>query len=208
MPVRSDGVLTAGDDASNWTAFAPVFSDWVHASPPPPPPLAPVIVSFSPDTGGVDPTSSIVLAGTAEASSTVTVYDGTSKLGTTAVDTSGNWSFTENNAANGVHTFTATDTDANGTSSASPPFAVTVNVPNNVPNIVTNGGFETGNLTGWTLGGNYTSTTFGSEIFINTNAESGTYAASMGSVGSDGTLSQSHSYDGRAAVHAEFLARK
>ena len=27
--------LTAGDDASNWTAFAPVFSDWVHASPPP-----------------------------------------------------------------------------------------------------------------------------------------------------------------------------
>src|SRR5262249_51996785 len=39
--------------------------------------------------------------------------------------------------------------------------------------------------------GNYTSTTWGPEIFIDTNAEIGTYAAAMGSVGSDGTLSQS-----------------
>jgi hypothetical protein len=29
--------LTAGDNASNWAAFQPVFSDWVHASPLPPP---------------------------------------------------------------------------------------------------------------------------------------------------------------------------
>jgi hypothetical protein len=29
--------LTAGDNASNWTAFQPVFSNWVHASPLPPP---------------------------------------------------------------------------------------------------------------------------------------------------------------------------
>ena len=46
-------------------------------------------------------------------------------------------------------------------------------------------------LAGWTLGGNYTSTTYGPEIFIDTDAEGGsTYAAGMGSVGSDGTLSQ------------------
>ena len=43
------------------------------------------------------------------------------------VDPSGNWGFTETNARNGTHTFTATDTDMNGTSDASLAFSVTVN---------------------------------------------------------------------------------
>jgi VCBS repeat-containing protein len=115
--------LTGPNNAATESAIQ-VF----QSSPPPAPPRAPVISSFSPNTGGVDTTSSIVLNGTAEASSTVTVYDGTSNLGTASVNASGNWSFTENNAANDVHTFTATETDANGTSVASSPFAVTVNV--------------------------------------------------------------------------------
>ena len=55
---------------------------------------------------------------------------------------------------------------------------------------MTNGSFETNNFTGWTLGGNYTSTTYGQEIVTNGEAESGQYAADLGSVGSDGTLSQ------------------
>ena len=58
-------------------------------------------------------------------------------------------------------------------------------------NVVINGNFASGSFSGWTLGGNYTSTSFGPEIFIDTDAEGGTtYAAGMGSVGSDGTLSQ------------------
>lgn len=101
--------------------------------PPPAPPPAPSILSFTPDVNGVDNTSSINLTGTAEAGSSVTVYDGSSNLGSTPVDTSGNWPFSESNAANGVHTFTATDTDANGTSVASSPFAVTVSVPSLPP---------------------------------------------------------------------------
>ena len=77
---------------------------------------------------------------------------------------------------------------AGNVSTASSPLNVTVNAP---PNLVTNGSFETDSFTGWTLGGNYTSTTYGPEIFIDTDAEGGsTYAAGMGSVGSDGTLSQ------------------
>ena len=58
-------------------------------------------------------------------------------------------------------------------------------------NLVTNGSFETDNFTGWTLGGNYTSTTYGPEIFITPDAEgSSHYAAALGSMNSDGTLSQ------------------
>ena len=59
------------------------------------------------------------------------------------------------------------------------------------PNLVANGNFATGDFTDWTLGGNYASTTYGSEIFIDTNAQGGsTYAAAMGSVGADGALTQ------------------
>jgi hypothetical protein len=156
----------------------------------PPPPAAPIITSFSPETNGVDTTSTVTLTGTAVASSTVTVYDRTVDLGATQVGASGNWSFTENNAANGVHTFTATDTDANGTSAASSGFPVTVNVSSSVPppaqtNLVVNGGSETGNLTGWTSGSYQPDQTL-----ITTNSHSGQYAAALGPAGADGSLSQ------------------
>jgi hypothetical protein len=51
--------------------------------------------------------------------------------------------------------------------------------------LVVNGGFETGNLSGWAQGGNTSHTGVGS------NAASGSYAAYMGPVGSLGSLSQS-----------------
>jgi hypothetical protein len=52
---------------------------------------------------------------------------------------------------------------------------------------VANGNFATGSFSGWTLGGDDTPDV----IYINTSGEGGsTYAAAMGSVGSDGTISQ------------------
>ena len=172
-------------------------NDGSSASSPPPPsaPPAPAITSFSPSTNGVDTTSSVTLNGTAEASSTVTVYDGNTYLGTATVSTGGNWTLTENNAVNGVHLFTATDTDANGTGPASSAYSVTVNVPSavNVPpstNLIVNGGFETGNFTGWTMSGNVAQLSIGPQLFITSSAHSGQDAAGLGSMGSDGTISQ------------------
>jgi hypothetical protein len=92
---------------------------------------APVISSFSPDSGtvgdGITNATTLTLVGTAAANSTVAVFDGTTQLGTATVNASGAWSLTTGTLANGTHSFTATDTDASGnTSVASSVLAVTV----------------------------------------------------------------------------------
>lgn len=59
------------------------------------------------------------LNGTAEAGSTVSIYDGSTLLGTTLVQSNNSWSFTPTTPlANGSHTFTVTATDAAGTPAA------------------------------------------------------------------------------------------
>ena len=86
-------------------------------------PLAPPLISsYSLLASGV-----LTATGTAAANSTVTVFDGTTDLGTAPVNASGNWSFTTGTLSNATHSFTVTDTNAAGnTSAASSALSVTV----------------------------------------------------------------------------------
>ena len=58
--------------------------------------------------------------------SQVTVYDGTTKLGTASINSDNSWSFTTSALPNGVHVFSATATNTHGTSAGSAPDAITV----------------------------------------------------------------------------------
>ena len=94
-------------------------------------PGAPAIASFSTDTGtvgdGITNDNTLTLTGTAEANSTVKLYDGATLLGTVTANGSGAWSYTTAALANGTHSLTATATDAAGnTSAASAALSVTV----------------------------------------------------------------------------------
>jgi large repetitive protein len=112
-------------------------------------PAAPSIATFSPDTDAVGDgfTSATVLnlSGTAEDNSTVNVYDGTTALGTTTTSSTGTWSFATPQLANGTHIFTATATDAAGTSSAASS-ALNVVVSPTAPTVATIGASNTINV--------------------------------------------------------------
>ena len=119
-------------------------------------PVAPTITSFAPDTGtigdGVTFVTDLVLTGTAEANSTVKVYDGAMLLGSATTNGTGAWSLTTGTLTDGAHGFTATAADAAGnTGTASSAFNVTVET-SEVPDPVTITGFGTqrgsGGLTG------------------------------------------------------------
>lgn len=64
-------------------------------------------------------TASQALTGTAAAGTTVTIYDGAAKLGTTTANNVGIWSFTLGKLADGSHSVTATATDTAGVTGAS-----------------------------------------------------------------------------------------
>ena len=92
------------------------------------PDLAPASDSGTSSTDNITNVATPVLTGTAEAGSTVTLYDtdGTTVLGT-ATATGGNWSITSSSLAAGAHTLTTKATDlAGNTSVASSSLAVTI----------------------------------------------------------------------------------
>ena len=125
--------VTATDAAGNTSAPSASFAVTVDTAAP----AAPAITSVTDDvaltTGAVAPNGNTndaapTIAGTADAGSTVDVYDGTTLLGTVTADGSGNWGFTPSTPlADGTHTLSVTATDpAGNTSAPSAPFAITV----------------------------------------------------------------------------------
>ncbi len=94
-------------------------------------PGAPSIGSFSTDSGVVGDhitnDNTLTLTGTAEAGSTVKLYDGTTLLGSGIANGSGAWTYTTAALADGSHNLTATATDAAGNTGApSSAMAVTI----------------------------------------------------------------------------------
>ena len=97
---------------------------------PPPPSIT------SPQNNSYDTDGSFSVSGSAEAGSTVELFEGTTSKGTTKADSSsGAWSIALIGASEGAHTYTAKATDAAGnTSSASN--SVTVTVDKSAPKVV------------------------------------------------------------------------
>jgi hypothetical protein len=87
-----------------------------------PTPNAPVITSGNHTTND----NTVTVTGTAVAGSIVTVFDGTTKLGTTTVGSNGSWNFTTAALNDGNHSLTATDTVSGKTSAASSAEKITV----------------------------------------------------------------------------------
>ncbi|MDZ7277432.1 Ig-like domain-containing protein [Pantoea eucrina] len=150
------GTATVGNDG-NWTFSSPVLADGPHSltttvtdvagntgpasdafvfTVDTSEPAAPGGVQLSNDSGttpvAIAPGATTndatpVLSGTAEAGSTVIVYDGNAALGSVVVGSGGSWSFTTPALAEGAHSLSATVTSAAGNTGApSAPFAITV----------------------------------------------------------------------------------
>ncbi|MCG2645820.1 MULTISPECIES: Ig-like domain-containing protein, partial [Bradyrhizobium] len=94
-------------------------------------PVAPTFTAFSQTGTSVGSTTTLndlVLKGSAEANSSVKIFDNSTQIGTATADSSGAWSFDTGALSNGAQKFTATATDAAGNASAaSASLDVTVN---------------------------------------------------------------------------------
>ena len=135
---------TATDAAGNTGAASAALSVTIDTTAP----VAPSITSFSPDTGtvgdGITSANVLTLTGTAEANSTVKVFDGATLLGSAVANGSGAWSFTTRHLSNAAHSLTATATDAAGNAgAASSALAVTVVAPPGAP-VITSFSPDTG----------------------------------------------------------------
>ncbi|UTD27968.1 hypothetical protein DB459_14680 [Bradyrhizobium sp. WD16] len=117
---------TATDVAGNVSTLSAPLDLVINVTTPPP-----VIASFSTDSGvlgdHITNDNTPTLAGTAVANSTVKVFDGTTQVGTTTANGSGQWTLTTPTLGDGSHSLTATDTDSSGhTSAASAALSVTI----------------------------------------------------------------------------------
>ena len=124
---------TATDAAGNGSAASANYTVTVDTAAPAAPVISTITDDVSPLTGTIASGGStndtvLVLAGTAEANSTVTLYNGSTSLGTASANGFGAWSFTTATLSNGsTYSFNATATDAAGNvSAASANYQVTV----------------------------------------------------------------------------------
>jgi len=172
-----DLTATATDAAGNTSATSQVVDPVIDSAGP----AVPVIAAFSTDSGVIGDhitnDNTLTLTGTAEANSTVTVFDGTKMLGTATANGSGAWHYTTAALSNGAHNLTATDTDAAlNPSAASSALSVTVDTNAPTAPVIATDAVNTNNtvsLTG-TAEANSTVTVFdGTKVLGTTTANGG-----------------------------------
>jgi hypothetical protein len=124
---------TLTDAAQNESGLSPALTLTVDTVAPGAPVITAVTDDVAPALGNVTNGGSTndtkpTFTGTAEAGSTVTLYEGATVLGTATADSNGNWSITPATAlTESTHSITAKATDAAGTTgAASAAYAVTV----------------------------------------------------------------------------------
>jgi len=107
-----------------------------NGSPPPDDTQAPSPPSItSPQNNSYDTDGSFSVSGSAEAGSTVELFEGTASKGTTKADSSsGAWSISLSGLSEGAHTYTAKATDAAGNTSTTSS-SVTVTVDKSAPKV-------------------------------------------------------------------------
>lgn len=116
--------VTATDAAGNVSGAAANFTVVVDTTAPGTPLITSIMDDIGTITGAIgnnQPTNDTqpTLNGTAEAGSTVTIYDNGAPLATVTANGSGNWTYTPTvPLPQGNHTFTVTATDASGNTSA------------------------------------------------------------------------------------------
>jgi hypothetical protein len=115
LPTQADGShaikVTVTDASGNTSGASAEMNIVVDTTPP----QVPTITTANNPTNDNTPT----VTGTAEANSTVTIYNGTSAVTTVSADASGNYTYTfTTSLADGTHALTATSTDAAGNTSA------------------------------------------------------------------------------------------
>ncbi|TNV15159.1 BapA prefix-like domain-containing protein [Buttiauxella sp. B2] len=150
--------VTATDAAGNISNPSSSFVVQVDSVAPTPPAILTVTDNTAPNIGPItsgQPTNETrpAITGSGEVGSTITVYDGSTALGTATVGTGGNWSFTPpTELGSGSHTLTVTATDPAGNISApSASFNVVIDITTPVAPAITavadDVGAVTGNLT-------------------------------------------------------------
>jgi large repetitive protein len=154
---------TATDAVGNTSAASPVFALLIDIVPP-----IPVItgaydnvgiVQGNVASGGTTNDSTPTLSGTAEVNSTVKIYDGATLVITTVADSSGNWGYTPTPLSNGTdHSYTATATNAGGTSPASTAYVLHIDTFAQPP-IITGAYDNVGSIQGNVPNGTYTNDT-------------------------------------------------
>jgi len=133
------------------------------------PPAVPVLATVTDDVGTLVQLTNgqltndarPTLNGTAEAGSTVSIYDGATLLGTALVAANNSWTFTPTTALdNGLHTLTVTATDAVGNvSGATSGFTINVDATPPAAPVITSIVDDVGSITGPVINGNPTNDT-------------------------------------------------